>query len=334
MKSKSLKIISAVMALMMVVCCFSACGKNTDETDTDVKKPSNIEGPGDDDDLVDLDDLLLPEDGDTTASETETTAASATQSGGKKPSNTTTTTKRPTVSSTRHPVNTTNPNPSNTEEGEAPNSSVEAILRTLGYEYDAEQNIYYSTINPWQRQFGFGELYDAMAPYANMRYATIKVDFDYKDLKWRIQCWKGQYGVLCGGEMGVYTKDSDDLASDFYECASDENLLEMHFKYYKTPSDFNKKTPTFERELQEHWWLTGFKFGQCNPKECVMEMTFVARDKEMADGIEKGLINVTNNSGKPNGFTRYYSGMQGTDVYVRNGNTIKVLWYHAGFLNY
>jgi hypothetical protein len=201
--------------------------------------------------------------------------------------------------------------------------------------YDAEQNVYYSTLNPWQKHMGFGSEYDELAVYANMRYRTIKVDFEYNGLLWRIQCWKGQYGVLAGGEMGVYTKDPNDVSTTFYECASDEHLLEMSFKFYKTVSDFNRKNLSFERELQEHWWLTGFKFGYCSSNNCVMIMTFKMFDKDMADGFEEGLKNVVDLKGNWCGFVEESNRTSTTtDFYKRSGNTFQVCWVLAGFNNY
>ena len=53
MKSTLLRIFAAMMALVMMVCCFTACGDNT--KDPEITKPSDVEGPNGDDDLVDFD---------------------------------------------------------------------------------------------------------------------------------------------------------------------------------------------------------------------------------------------------------------------------------------
>lgn len=328
MKATILRIMAALVAVVMIICCFSSCAIGGGDEETTVTKPDSVDGPNqediDDEEFADAPiDGELDDEEETTAEETDTPDEEETT---KK--------ERPTKPADIDFDVPENPSAGNgtTNDGLTYDQRV-AILKALGYEYDAEQKVFYSVLNPWQRHFGFGDEYDWAAGYANMKYTTIKVDFNYKGLLWRIQCWKGQYGVLAGGEMGVYTKDPNS-DSTFYECASDENLLEMSFKYYKTIKDFNNKKPTFERKLQEHWWLTGFQFGYCTSTNCVMEMTLNAKDKEMADGIEQGLKNVTDYWGNPNGFKQYKSGAKGSDFYIRNGNTFKIIWVKAGYQNY
>ena len=206
-------------------------------------------------------------------------------------------------------------------------------LKTAGYEYDAQQNIFYTHLNPWQRMMGFTDLYDLAAPITNMWYLTLKVDFSYGDYDWRLQWWKGQYGVLEGAELGVYTRD---LGSelDFYDCAADENLLRMEMEYYQSVAKYNNGDRLFIRKEQEHWWLTGFKFGVTEPKTCVVVATLYARDEDMADKIEIGLQNVTDEKGNPNGFVPYAPGSSSKDFYIRQGNVFKIVWQKAGYVNY
>ncbi len=213
------------------------------------------------------------------------------------------------------------------------------ILRLFGYEYDAEQNIYYSRLNAWQRNFGFADIYDNAAAYTAMLYMTLKIDFEYEDLLWRLQWWKGQYGILEGAELGVYTKEPGCI-SPFYKCAEDEHLLEMYFEYYQTAVDYNKGEPLFTRYEQEHWWLTGFKFGVCDPRKNVVKAVIIAYDEDMADGIENGLKNVTDNEGNWNGFVKYDGeNTEGSNFYIREKMPdgrfkFSVLWKDAGYLNY
>ena len=217
------------------------------------------------------------------------------------------------------------------------------IVRLFGYEYDAEQNIFYTHLYPWQRYFGFTDMYDNAATYASMNYMTLKIDFEYQNLLWRLQWWKGQYGVLEGAELGVYTKDPKRADAIFYECAADEHLLEMYFEYYQSVSDYNKGDVLFTRYEQRHWWLTGFKFGICNPAKNVVKASIIAWDDTMANGIENGLKNVTDKTGRPNGFKAYKSWLpvetQGYNFYIRekldDGRTMfTVVWKDAGYLNY
>lgn len=224
---------------------------------------------------------------------------------------------------------------------ETDSEQMRSILRLFGYEYDEEQNVYYTSLNAWQRNFGFTDLYDNAAAYATMLYQTLKIDFEYEGLLWRLQWWKGQYGVLEGAEMGVYTKKPENKDFPFYKCAEDENLLEMYFEYYQTPADYNAGKPLFTRYEQEHWWITGFKFGVCNPDRNVLKAVLIARDTKMADGIEEGLKNVTDKNGKVNGFVEYrpWHNIETSNFYTRtkleDGRIrFDVVWKDAGYKNY
>lgn len=217
------------------------------------------------------------------------------------------------------------------------------ILNVFGYKYDEEQDIYYTDVEAWQRNFGFADIYDSAAVFTNMWYQTLKIDFNYNGLLWRLQWWKGQYGVLEGAELGVYTKKPENVDSAFYRCAEDENLLEMYFEYYQTASDYNAGKPLFIRYEQEHWWITGFKFGTCDPTRNVVKAVLIARDKEMADGIEAGLQNLTSQDNKPTGegFVEYRPWLESgaSNYYVRNtlpDDRVKfeVTWVDAGYTNY
>ncbi|MBQ4572933.1 MAG: DUF4474 domain-containing protein [Clostridia bacterium] len=219
------------------------------------------------------------------------------------------------------------------------------ILGLFGYKYDPVQNIYYTSVDAWQRNFGFAGIYDNAAAYATMLYKTLKIDFEYDGLDWRLQWWKGQYGVLEGAELGIYTKKPENKDFAFYKCADDDNMLEMQFDFYHSVNDYNEQNPLFTRYEQEHWWITGFKFGVCNPTSIVVKATIFVKPEEtgMADGIEKGLQNLTGKDNKPSGegFTEYkpWTEVTGYDYYVRDKlpdgtHVFNVIWKDAGYLNF
>lgn len=125
----------------------------------------------------------------------------------------------------------------------------------LGYLYDTEYNCFYTAENPWQRNFGFTPVYDYCAPFTIMFYETKRIKFEYDGLEWMVQIWKGQYGwVFIGAEIGVYTRSSS-LPLDFYECASDENMLFMSMVV------LNGKETIITRPYAKYWWCTGFVPG-------------------------------------------------------------------------
>lgn len=122
----------------------------------------------------------------------------------------------------------------------------------LGYLYDPEYNCFYTAENPWQRNFGFTPVYDFCAPFTIMFYETKRIKFEYDGLEWMIQIWKGQYGwVFIGAEIGVYTRESA-LPLDFYECASDENMLNMSMVV------LHGDDTIITRPYDKYWWCTGF----------------------------------------------------------------------------
>ena len=308
MKSTIIRIISALMAVVMLATSFAGCGENKDN-EPGVTKPPVVEGPTNDGgNDVNADDT------------TTTTTSPATTVTTTKPANNTTTTTKPSTG---------------TGSGSLSTSDMNAILNAAGYAYDPDQKIYYSTMNPWHRHFGFGAEFDQIAPYGNMKYTTLKADFEYDGLLWRLQWWKGQYAVLVGAELGVYTKAIGDNSTTFYECASDEHLLDMSFEFYMSAKDYRNNNRRFYREEQAHWWLTGFDFGYCDSRQIVVVATLKAFDHEMADAIEKSFEKLTGSGAGREKF-KYVTELDGktTDCYTRKGDTFTVVWEKAGFENY
>ena len=333
MKDRILKIISVILAVTLMLATFASCTKGGTDEDESVTQPETIEAPVDNPDLVNFDDYTLESETESETGDESTTSPGTTKSGSSDV--TTTTKKRSSSGSSERNNNTTRRSSENTTSSGITKSDMIKALNTAGYVYDEEQDIYYTPLEPWQKAFGFTGGYDTAAGYLAMEYCTFKCDFKYQGKMWRIQCWKGQYALLCGAEMGVYNKDPDSgLADDFYGAVGNDDLLKMGFTFYKTSRDFNNKRALFTRDMEYHWWQTGFKFGYCNPTNCVVDMTIVARDSKMADGIEAGLKNVKDAQGKSNGFSKYGTSRKNPNVYIREGNTIRFYWVTAGFTNY
>lgn len=358
MKVNFTRVLSIILAFSMILCCFSACGgKGDDETTTvpDIDFPTN---PNNDD--VFVNDGTSIDDPTNGGPSNGGSSNGSTSNGGS--SNLGSLGNNNYTGSNQLDITPVNPNGSGSNSGSNSGSSSssgsngssnlekefnhflthfdtpeerKAVLKLAGYEYDAGQDIFYTHLNPWQRYMGFTDIYDQAAPLTNMWYLTLKADFIYDDLLWRLQWWKGQYGVLEGAELGVYTKSPYDN-SGFYKCAEDEQLLTMVLDYYHSWEDYQSGNRLFTRAEQEHWWLTGFKFGMVQPKKCVVRATLYAYDDEMADGIEAALQNLTDGNNKltNKGFVPYKKGVTSKDFYIRNGNRFSVVWSEAGYLNY
>ena len=163
----------------------------------------------------------------------------------------------------------------------------EAIEFT-GFAYEQEQDIFYSLMNPWQREFGYCRFYDESSAALSMIIDSEPIYFDYDGKHWLIEFWKGQYGMTTGGEVGIYNTDSDSGLIDWngrlYKSASDEEMLSMSATLYKNGR------PLFTRQ-DRHWWLTGFVLGEFSePEELSMIIRIYFKDYGMRDAFLKSLM--------------------------------------------
>jgi hypothetical protein len=151
----------------------------------------------------------------------------------------------------------------------------------LGYQFNKEGNYYFTTSDPWQRNFGFNLLYDLGAPFVNFYYDTVRCKFRYQNKDWLIQFWKGQYGlVFLGAEIGVYTKPLDrDQAH--YDAAADEDMLYMSMSFYR------KGVERASRDYDKYWWCTAFVPGTLDSfrdrSELSMKSRITLKTAEMRD---------------------------------------------------
>lgn len=186
---------------------------------------------------------------------------------------------------------------------------VERVLLTFGFEYNKEQNIFYSSLDPWQKNMGFNEIYDALAPFGAMVYQTERFKFNYDGKDWMFQIWKGRYGILSGAEMGIYAKDPS-RSAEFYNGVDQEDFICMEFKLYKDGKLYMFQGPA------RHWWVTGFKFGDIvYGDEFLMEVTYYLDDAGMADALEGAVAAA--------GFEK---GLLVSRGYFRDGNSIRIFW--------
>lgn len=168
--------------------------------------------------------------------------------------------------------------------------SFNKTIKAAGYAYDEKQDIFYSILDPWQRKVGYCRLYDeACAPLA-MIVDCEPIYFKYDNRRWMIELWKGQYGMTCGCEVGVYVTDDIDIEipgiykGAFYNCVSNEDMLDISFVLKKDGKVCFKRS-------DKHWWLTGFKLGGfATPGELSMDVDITFKDGEMKDAFIAGLL--------------------------------------------
>lgn len=169
------------------------------------------------------------------------------------------------------------------------NENIDNLIAIAGYSYDPEEDVFYSGLNAWQRKMGYSRLFDEAAAAMGMIIDCEPIYFSYGGKKWMIEFWKGQYDLTTGCEIGVYTLPESKtiipeiISEAFYNCASDDDLLQMSLSLKK-----NNKT-IFKRD-QKHWWLTGFKLGEFSePHELAVDLKITLKDDKMCEAFVSGL---------------------------------------------
>ena len=211
-----------------------------------------------------------------------------------------------------------------------------------GYRYDATGDFYYTDDKDcWQKNCGYNEVYDNLAPAAAMNIDQIRVKFQYAGKEWMLQLWKGQYGfIFVGAETGVYTAPLGSFTGkpgdiNHYSCASQEDWLYMQLDCYWSENNNGKYRKIFTREYDKYWWATGFVKGQLSkytwPRtELKAKNRITFKSKEMADLFVLELRRI--------GFQRAVAANQLLDdTYFQNGADVYLLWttiYHDAFSEY
>ena len=330
---KLAKPISAVALILAIVICFSGCGiieftrsiiqKNNN---VDVTNVGNTQNTGD---------VIVPGNQDVTNSAVIVTPSTNATNGTSTPpatqnSSSTKPQTKPSESTTQSvgqnvtkPVTNTPVVDDNvTEEDlkempikdvqdllfatEDPNTAGK-ILEFAGFEYDEKQGIYYSQMNPLQRKFGFNLVYDMAAPMGGMVYDTKRIEFVYDNREWMIQIWKGQYGMTAGAEVGLYNRDPE--RNFQYDCADDEDIIELQFDFY------NQDEFVFSRGPETHWWLTGFKILNVGmPILIDLDITLKFSNKIMAQAFAQSLRKTANSS------------LLDPITYKVTGSTVNIKW--------
>lgn len=320
---KTARLIPVIAFTLVIITCFSGCGLveltrslvKTDDGETTQSSSGTTVPAGDNvteytEGDVTVNITVTPSESDastTTATVPQSSTATTTQKPSSQGSTTTTsknepTTAKPDTGIKEEPVKdiqdllfATDPN------------TASKILTTAGFAYDEAQGVYYTPLYPWQRYFGYNVGFDMAAPLAGMVFDTKRIEFVYKDKEWMIQLWKGQYGITAGAEIGLYNRDPDKVMQ--YDCADDEDLIEMQFDFY------NQGKYVFSRGPEKHWWLTGFKVFHIGiPFTITLDMTLKFTDNTMATAFMQALKK-----------------QQNTDLlnpikYKRAGSTIRIIW--------
>lgn len=184
------------------------------------------------------------------------------------------------------------------------------LITPFGYCYNCKQDIFSTTIDAWQREFGYTEAYNLYAPRFNMIFDNEPIYFNYKDRTWLIQLWKGQYGINTGGEVGIYYSDSivsPDLRNlTLFHTVENKDMLPISMQLIK-------RDCTLGNMRKRHWWLTIFDLGEySSPSELAMNVSITFPNKEMMNAFVLALLEL--------GYKQEELYLCGTKVHFRYDN--------------
>lgn len=163
-----------------------------------------------------------------------------------------------------------------------------SLVEPLGYEYVPEWDVFSSRIDAWQRQFGYGKIYDRAASYFNMVFETIPVYFDYDGKTWLIQIWKGQYGICTGCEVGVYHAerllDKSERKISLFHAADEWEMPDLSTELWRNGRHIASLR-------KRHWWLTTFDVGTFSkPSQLSLDVSIQFSNVEMKDAFYNALL--------------------------------------------
>ncbi|PKN89334.1 MAG: insecticidal toxin complex protein [Deltaproteobacteria bacterium HGW-Deltaproteobacteria-1] len=191
------------------------------------------------------------------------------------------------------------------------------LMRELGFDYDARQDIWYSRRDCIQRHFGYLDVYDQAAALAiDIDNETIR--FEHGGRHWKIELWKGDYTVIptipgyvfgTGAEVGVYV---DQLAPgtppDSATAVNDQQRIrfELYNRSDMAHPIFTRDSASSGGTSDRHWWLTGFSTTRRDsPEDLVMRVTigFVDRSGNPDPGLARAFYTELTRGGRYRGAT-------------------------------
>ena len=66
---------------------------------------------------------------------------------------------------------------------------IENLVFPFGYTYIPKGDFFSSSLEAWQRRFGYAALYDKSASHFHMVFNALPVYFDYDGRTWLIELW-------------------------------------------------------------------------------------------------------------------------------------------------
>ena len=203
----------------------------------------------------------------------------------------------------------------------------------IGFIFDPYQFTIINQKPVFQWALGFNDLYDIFPWVVNVWADSIKSEFNYGGKDWRIQLWKGGYGVFfaTGGEIGIYNKP-ENVPGAHYACpVSQDDWLYLNYSIYnKGEKLYTRPSPYMDTDNGPYWWAPGYRilslctdFYSSPRKNVVMDATITFKSAEMAQAFIGTL--------KAKGFTELRQGSLGLRTPEKyqlkaNGKTVQLIW--------
>lgn len=167
---------------------------------------------------------------------------------------------------------------------------LDEILEPFGFCYEAKQDVIMTKVDAWQRMFGYRTLFDRTASCFGMVFECEPIYFYYKDCTYRIELWKGQYGINTGGEVGIYRAEGrlkpEQFDTALFDSVSDGEMLTIGMTLCH-------KGQRLFSAAQFHWWLGGFCMGRyCEPENLTMRVSITFMNSNMLACFVESLLNM------------------------------------------
>jgi len=162
----------------------------------------------------------------------------------------------------------------------------------LGFIWDPYQFTMINQKPVFQFALGFNDFYGVFPWAVNVWADEIITEFNYGGKDWRIQFWKGGYGVFLatGGEIGIYVKDENMPLKHYNASLNQNDWLNLRYTIYNRGKElFTRPSPYLTGDVGPYWWAPGYKFlSICTDfilsprKNVVMDATVEFKDDKMA----------------------------------------------------
>lgn len=164
------------------------------------------------------------------------------------------------------------------------------LIEPFGYCYNNCQDVFSTTLDAWQKDFGYIFLYDRVAPRINLVFDCEPIYFYYREKTWLIELWKGQYGINSGCEVGIYNADRIvpriNWRKTLFRAVSADEMLPISVNLLKGDD-------SLARLNKRHWWLTAFRMGTFSrPSRLAVNVSLTFPTKEMLDAFVHAMLDL------------------------------------------